>query len=114
MSESRKGLVLNLPHAPLTPHFIPGVPGFYRPDVPHPVGGDGELDLETAKNLDAGPQHLKLVDIPKAQVKEAEELRAKDIQEARQGHVALIRAKPTPTEAEHIKEAEAAAKGGAN
>jgi hypothetical protein len=52
----RQGLRLkndgeNLGGAPATPHVIPGWPGYYRHDVATPVGGDGEITLEAAKEL---------------------------------------------------------------
>lgn len=50
------GLRLTLPGAPANAHTIPGVPGFYRPDRPTPVGGPGDpLDLDTARQVAADP-----------------------------------------------------------
>lgn len=58
----RFGLVLDLPGAANAPHMIPGVHGEFRPDVPTPVGGKGEMPLEMARRLDKDPRvHVKLV-----------------------------------------------------
>jgi hypothetical protein len=82
----RQGLRLNLPGAPLSPHAVPGVPGFFWPDVPTPVGGEGELDLKTARELsDDKGTHLELVEIAPSKVKEAEELAAQTLEAARKG-----------------------------
>lgn len=57
-----KGLVLTLGGAPNTPHFIPGVSGLFRPDIPTPVGL--AVSEAEAKKLDSDPSMpLALVDI---------------------------------------------------
>lgn len=91
----RQGLRLkndgeNLGGAPATPHVIAGWPGYYRADVPTPVGGDGELTLEAAREL-AATGAVELVDIPDSEVKVAEEQAKADIQAGREGRVAESR-----------------------
>lgn len=50
MAGKRYGLLLKLEGAPATPHVIAGLPGHYRPDVPAPVGEEGDaLSLDQAK-----------------------------------------------------------------
>ena len=44
-----KGLRLTLGHAPASPHIVPGLRGFFSPDEPTPLGGDGELSVDDAK-----------------------------------------------------------------
>lgn len=82
-SKTRYGLVLDLPGAPETPHVIPGVAGYYRPNIPTPVGGDGELTLDAAKELDKGSEHLRLVEIAPKDVEAAEKVAADTLKEAR-------------------------------
>lgn len=57
-------LKLNLGGAPATPHVIPGLPGFYHPEKPTPVGERGECSLDRAKEAakDEGC-HVELVSI---------------------------------------------------
>jgi hypothetical protein len=59
------GLRLTLPGAPNNAHTIPGVPGFYWPDRPTPVGGPGDpVGLDQARALAADPGvHLELVPV---------------------------------------------------
>jgi hypothetical protein len=87
MSESKsKGLRLNVGGAPDVAHTIPGVPGTFRPNIPTPVGGPGEIDEALARRLhDDKAVPLELVDIPKAKVDEARETASQDLLEARQG-----------------------------
>lgn len=54
MSQKVKGLRLTVGGAPLTPHVVPGLPGFYYPHKATPVGGDGEATLEQAKRAADG------------------------------------------------------------
>jgi hypothetical protein len=92
MAAKRQGLVLDLPGAPDTPHHVPGVAGLYRPGVPTPVGKDGELDLEEAKELHKDKSfHLKLVEIPTADVKKAEDKASEAMVEAREGLIAATK-----------------------
>lgn len=77
----RHGLILTLGGAPATPHMVSPLPGYYRPDVPHLVGGEGDdLTLDEAK--EAAKEHgdiLKLVDVSEAKVAEAERVHAEDV-----------------------------------
>ena len=59
------GLRLTMPGAPCTPHSVPGVPGFFWPDRPTPVGGPGDpVSLERAEELAADPSvHLEIVPV---------------------------------------------------
>lgn len=52
----RFGLRLTMPGAANAPHTIRGVRGEYRPDVPTPVGGQGEMTIEYARKLDKEPK----------------------------------------------------------
>lgn len=64
-----QGLRLTLPGAPSTPHMVVGVPGWYWPDRPTPVGGPGELTVERARELDKDESvPLELVVIPAGQL----------------------------------------------
>lgn len=76
--------------APSTPHVIPGWPGYYRADIPTPVGGDGELTLEAAQEL-AKTGVVELVEIKDSEVPVAEEQAKADIQAGREGLVAEAR-----------------------
>lgn len=50
------GLRLTMPGAPCTPHNLPGLPGFYWPDRPTPVGQPGDpVTLEQAEQWAADP-----------------------------------------------------------
>jgi hypothetical protein len=73
-------LILTLGGAPLGPHRIEGLPGFYRPDVPTPCDGPGEPSLAQAQLVaaDAGCA-VALIYLTDAQVKAAREQRAEDI-----------------------------------
>jgi hypothetical protein len=79
-SKKRYGLVLTLGGAPATPHVIAGVPGHFRPNVPTPVGEEGEIPLEDAKAF-AKEHDLALVEITDAKAKKAKKL-AEDTAEA--------------------------------
>lgn len=59
------GLRLTLPGAPVNAHTIPGVPGFYWPDRPTPVGGPGDpMGVDEARALAADPGvHLEVVPV---------------------------------------------------
>jgi hypothetical protein len=82
----RYGLRLTLGGAPLTPHTVPGVPGQYRPNVPTPVGQDGELSLDDAKRaVDDHPDVLELVTISEKDVKAAKKLADDTAQAVRRG-----------------------------
>lgn len=51
MSSKRYGLQLKGANGePATAHNVPPLPGFFYIDRPHLVGGEGELDLQVARN----------------------------------------------------------------
>jgi hypothetical protein len=92
LATKRQGLRLNLPGAPRTPHVVPGVPGYFYPDAPTPVGAEGELPLEAAKELDQSKgTPLELVDIKSSEVKAAEELAAETVAKGRKGLIVAQR-----------------------
>jgi len=70
----KTGLRLTLPGAPCTPHAIPGLPGFYWPDRPTPIGGPGDpLTTEQAEQYAADPSvPLELVAMDDAAAARAE------------------------------------------
>lgn len=82
---ARKGLVLTLGGAPSEPHTVPGVPGQFHPDRPVPVGGEGELSLTRAEQIDKDPRlPLALVDLPvDADVDELRDQAEADVQAGR-------------------------------
>jgi hypothetical protein len=83
-------LRLTLPGAPMTPHHMPGLAGLYRPDVPTPVGGAGELPLEAAVRASMNPSlHVELVDCKNPE--RAREQNAADRTAARDGIAAAVR-----------------------
>lgn len=83
-------LRLTLPGAPRTPHHMPGLAGLYRPDVPTPVGGDGELPLDAAVRASMNPAlHVELVDCKNPD--RAREQNRADVQAAREGIAAARR-----------------------
>lgn len=51
MPTKTQGLILDVPGAPSTPHFIPGVQGLYRPQIPTPL--EGLMTIEKAREIDA-------------------------------------------------------------
>lgn len=77
----RYGLILTLGGAPASPHVISPLPGYYRPDVPHLVGEEGDdLTLEEAK--EAAKEHsdcLKLVEVSATKESKAEEVAEADL-----------------------------------
>ena len=84
MAEKNYGLRLTVAGAPNTPHTVGQVPGLFRPDIPTPVGGPGELDLKFARELDADKSiPLELVEV-KA-VDKARKQAGDDLQQARGG-----------------------------
>ena len=92
MAAKRQGLRLSLPGAPNTPHTVPGVPGYFYPDAPTPVGLAGEIELPAAKEL-AGDEGvpLELIEIKASEVEAAEELAAKTLTEGRKGLIVAQR-----------------------
>lgn len=112
-----KGLRLTLPGAPGTPHVVPGVPGFYRPDQPTPVGSDGDpVDEQRARELHDDPAiPLELVDMTAKDADAARRALATHLAESRQ---ALTNARrdaretgTTPEEVERITDEQAALAG---
>lgn len=84
MAEKNYGLRLTVAGAPNTPHSVGQVPGLFRPDIPTPVGGPGELDLKFARELDADRSvPLELVDVKN--VEKARTTAGDDLQQARGG-----------------------------
>lgn len=113
MATKRQGLRLNLPGAPNTPHNVPGVPGYFYPDAPTPVGGEGELPLEAAKEYDkARGVPLELVDIKASEVEAAEELAAETVQEGRKGLIVAQRQGFSGAETSRAKDEHDSTKGG--
>lgn len=70
-------LVLTLGGAPAEWHVIHGV-GHVHPEIPSPVGGDGEPSLEVARKL-AGDEgcSVKLVEVTEAKARKGREARSK-------------------------------------
>ncbi len=108
------GLHLTLPGAPDTPHVVPGVPGFYRPGQPTPVGGDGDpVTLQRARELAAdGGVPLGLVEMT---AQEATEARAAAARHGDESRAALTQARvdaratgTTPEERERLADEAAA------
>jgi|SRR6185312_5578431 len=85
-SKKRYGLILTLGGAPASPHVISPLPGYYRPDVPHLVGGlEDDLTLEEAKAAAKDIDILELVEVPEHKEGEAEEVAAADVEAGRNG-----------------------------
>jgi hypothetical protein len=86
------GLRLTLGGAPDEPHAVEGVPGLFRPSVPTPVGGEGELSLEEAQKADANPSvPLELVKIAEADLAKVREAFGSALEAARGGIAELVR-----------------------
>jgi hypothetical protein len=84
MASKRYGLILTLGGAPASPHVVAPLPGYYRPDVPHLVGGpDDDLTLEEAKAAAKEHDSLELVEVSATKEKEAEEVAEGDLQAGR-------------------------------
>lgn len=67
-----KALRLNLPGAPLTWHYLPGVPGIFHPSIPTPLERLG-MELDQAKAYsDDESLHVELVDISEDDAKTAD------------------------------------------
>lgn len=77
------------PTVPNTPHLIPTLPGFYRPDRPTPIGGPGEVTLEQAveasKTRGVG---VTLIELKETDLEKAREGHQADVQAAREGTLA--------------------------
>ena len=109
-SKKRFGLRLTLPGAPRTPHVVAGIPGHYRPDIPTPVGGKGEVDLGLARKVAASTAPVELIEISDGELVECEELAGRTEKEARAGCVATRRSNPKGAEVEQIKDEQKALK----
>ncbi len=85
MATKRHGLILTLGGAPASPHVVTPLPGYYRPDTPHLVGGpDDDLTLEEAKAaVKEYPDTLELVEVSETKAKEAEEVADQDLARGR-------------------------------
>lgn len=91
---STKGLILDIEGAPNTPHFIPGVPGLYRPDIATPI--DASID---AKALDADPSiPLKFAPL----TAESEQAASDAITDSKNAQRMLKRARNKGGEAVHL------------
>jgi hypothetical protein len=100
-----KGLVLELGGAPVTPHWLPGVPGLFVPGVPTVVGGPGEVTDQHAAELDTDPAvPLRLVEVADGEVAGLREQARRHHRENRGGIVAARRA-ARGLEGQHAKDA---------
>lgn len=98
-------LVLDLGGAPTAPHWVPGVPGLFYPDLPTIVGGPGEVTLERAREVDSDPgMPLKLVDVPADDVA-ALRKRARSDHQAHRGGVLARRRSTKGLEVAHLRDA---------
>lgn len=91
MAEATYGLRLSVGGAPLEAHAVEGVAGaLFRPDIPTPVGGEGQIPLERARELADDPSiPLELVEIGAEYVEHAAALAAAALRKAREGlHIA--------------------------
>lgn len=65
------------------------VPGIYRPDRATPVGGDGQISLDLAKELADDPNvPLKLIDLSDSEAEVLSGKASEDLAAARRGVVA--------------------------
>lgn len=89
-SSKRWGLRLTLGGASNTPHNVPGLPGFFRPDIPTPVGEEGEIPLDQAREAAKGNSPaVELVELSESKAKEAEALAEATNEKARTHETAL-------------------------
>lgn len=90
-ASKRQGIRLIVGGAPSTPHTIPGLRGYFRPDVPTPVGQPGDVieDLDEAKKaVEDHKDAIELVDIPAGEVADAEAQVEADLDAGAKGLVA--------------------------
>lgn len=112
MPEKHYGLRLTVGGAPNTPHRVGDLPGYFRPETPTPVGGDGELTVDQArKAAKAHGDALELVELTAAQVKEGRDQAAADHEAGRSGLVEARRAEPDGAEIEQVQDEAAALAG---
>lgn len=104
------GLALDLGGAPNTPHWIPGVPGSFRPEDPSPIGEDGEglfaaIDFAEATRLSEDPSvPLKIVELASGDVERLREQSIADLDANRSGASSAL-ATATGAEPELVREA---------
>lgn len=110
MAEKRYGLRLTLGGAPNTPHLVPGLPGYFRPDIPNPVGGDGQISVEDAKAAAEISDVLELVELE--DVAKAEQVAAEDFEQGRSGIQVAARESPNSTEQNRLNDEADATSGG--
>lgn len=117
-SKKRFGLLLTTPTNSSTPHTVPGWPGFYRNDVPTPVGEAGDvLALQDAKDriaaaaerIDQAEEAWNAHEAEKVEqgLRPAGPLPFGDLQEVK-GEIVLVRPVP-PLELVEIKTKDVAA-----
>ena len=112
MSQKVKGLRLTVGGAPLTPHIVPGLPGFYYPHKATPVGGPGEATLEQAQEAAKGRSaSVELVEMSQKEADDAREALAEVSEAARKG-VLERRRDAEGAEADLLRDHAAAVSGG--
>lgn len=112
MATKNQGLRLTVGGAPLTPHIVPGLPGFYYPHKATPVGGPGEASLEQAKEAATGRgAAVELVDMTQKETDDAREALAEVSEAARKG-VLERRRDAEGAEADILRDQAAAVAGG--
>lgn len=77
-----KALRLTLGGAPNEWHVIAGI-GFVHPEIPSPVGGDGEVSVEAATKVARGNTRVELVEITEADATAARKQRTAASNESR-------------------------------
>lgn len=104
-TKQRYGLVLDLDGAPSTPHNVPGFQGYFRPDIPTPVGEEGQIPLNDAKKAsgDEGVP-LKLVELKATEVSDLEKQAAADVKAGRKGLIAAQKDNLTGAEVARAKD----------
>lgn len=97
-----KALRLNLPGAPETWHYIPGVPGLYHPILITPYESVG-LDAQSAQVLhDDESMHLEFADATEEQIKAANADLARASQDALTGVRSALPHRETSEERDRI------------
>lgn len=110
----KHGLRLTLGGAPATPHFVLGVPGFFWPGEPTPVGGDGDaITLDDARRYsDDETIPLELVEYPELHDKKHRARCDAALQEATGAIVQARENAPEVNEPEQINDQVRAVKAG--
>ena len=85
--EKRYGLLLTLGGAAQGHYSVVGVPGLFHPVIPTPVGEAGDpVSLADARKADrAAGVDLRLVEIPTAEVEQAEDFYKQVVENQRTG-----------------------------